>query len=200
MDGNTLGILGTNAAVGAAIGLTSTAAIVAGAILNALAAAIVSALITKLSTALLGDKIGAIVGAVVSMVVLWGATSTKGFDMSSMLQSMTKADNLLKLTMTGAKMVGDYMSMTAQEIVADTKNLMAEFKESSDEISKMAEEYLGSTGLDPMLISEATRFMQESSEEFLTRTLMTGDDIVNTTIDLVETFPQQQLKLPYLKG
>ena len=200
VDGNTVGLLGTNAAVGAAIGLTSTAAIVAGAILNALAAAIVSALITKLSTALLGDKIGTIVGAVVSMVVLWGATSTKGFDMSSMLQSMTKADNLLKLTMTGAKMVGDYMSMTAQEIVADTKNLMAEFKESSDEISKMAEEYLGSTGLDPMLISEATRFMQESSEEFLTRTLMTGDDIVNTTIDLVETFPQQQLKLPYLKG
>ena len=199
VDGSTMGVLGTNAAVGATLGFAagSTAAILAGAVVNALAAAIISAIITKLSMALLGDKIGAIVGAVASMVVVWGMTNNWNFSAGDLMHSFTKADNLIKMSMSGADMAAQYMQASAQQIIADTQSLLEDYKDKATELAAMTQQYLGSSGIDPTVIAEATRNLVESPEDFLSRTLMTGDDIVDITLSLVERFPEPQLKLPY---
>lgn len=197
VGGASAGILGTNAMVGAAIGFTGTAAILAGAIVNALAAAIVTAVISKLSTALLGDKIGSIVGAVLSMVVVWGMTNNWNFNTTDLVHSFTKADNLLKLTLSGSDMAGQYMQASAQQIIADTQSLLEDYKDKATELAAMTQQYLGSTGIDPTVIAEATRNLVESPEEFMSRTLMTGDDIADISLSLVERFPEPQMKLPY---
>lgn len=193
------GVLGSNAAVGATIGLAGTAAIVAGAILNALSAAIIAAVISKVSTRLLGDQLGAIVGAIVSMVVVWGASNNWNFNTTDLMQSFTKADNLLKLTVASADVMSKYMKSQMDALIAGTADMLADYKAQSEEIAEMATKYLAHTGIDPMVISEATRTLVESPEQFMGRTLMTGDDIVQTTIDLVERFPEPQLKLPYME-
>lgn len=197
VSGESVGVLGSNAAVGAAIGFTGTAAILAGAIVNALAAAIISAVVTKISTALLGDKIGAIVGAVLSMVVVWGMTNNWNFNTADLVHSFTKADNLLKLTLSGGNMAADYMQASAQQIIADTQNLMEDYRDRADELATLTQQYLGSTGIDPTVISEATRNLVESPKDFMSRTLMTGDEIADISLSLVERFPEPQMKLPY---
>lgn len=199
VSGETLGVLGSNAAVGAAIGFAagSTAAIIAGAVVNALAAAIVSAIISKLSTALLGDKIGAVVGAVLSMVVVWGMSNNWNFNTTDLVHSFTRADNLLKLTLSGADMAAQYMQSTTQQIIADTQSLMEDYKDKATELAAMTQQYLGSSGIAPAVIAEATRNLVESPEDFMNRTLMTGDDIADISLSLVERFPEPQMKLPY---
>ena len=199
VGGSSAGVLGTNAAVGAAIGFAAgtTAAIIAGAIVNALAAAIISAVISKLSTTLLGDKIGAIVGAVLSMVVVWGMTNNWNLNTTDLVHSFTQADNLLKLTLSGGNMAADYMQASAQQIIADTQSLLEDYKDKATELAAMTQQYLGSNGIDPTVIAEATRNLVESPEEFMSRTLMTGDDIADISLSLVERFPEPQMKLPY---
>lgn len=197
VSGESLGVLGSNAAVGGFLGFTGTAAILAGAIVNALAAAIVSAVITKISTTVLGDKIDAIVGAVLSMVVVWGMTNNWNFNTADLMHSFTRADNLLKLTISGGNMAADYMQASAQQIIADTQNLMEDYRNRADELAALTQQYLGSTGIDPTVISEATRNLVESPEDFMSRTLMTGDEIADISLSLVERFPEPQMKLPY---
>ena len=197
VSGESVGVLGSNATVGGFLGFTGTAAILAGAIVNALAAAIISAVITKISTTVLGDKIGAIVGAVLSMVVVWGMTNNWNFNTADLMHSFTRADNLLKLTLSGADLTAQYMQASAQQIIADTQNLMEDYRNRADELAALTQQYLGSTGIDPTVISEATRNLVESPENFMSRTLMTGDEIADISLSLVERFPEPQMKLPY---
>ena len=197
VSGESVGVLGSNATVGGFLGFTGTAAILAGAIVNALAAAIISAVITKISTTVLGDKIGAIVGAVLSMVVVWGMTNNWNFNTADLMHSFTRADNLLKLTLSGADLTAQYMQASAQQIIADTQNLMEDYRDRADELAALTQQYLGSTGIDPTVISEATRNLVESPEDFMSRTLMTGDEIADISLSLVERFPEPQMKLPY---
>ena len=59
-------------------------------------------------------------------------------------------------------------------------------------------ELLGDTGVDPTTITDAMRYATENPEQFLSRTTMTGTEIAETSIKLVEDFPAPQLALPYL--
>ena len=94
-------------------------------------------------------------------------------------------------------MAADYMQASAQQIIADTQSLLEDYKDKSTELAAMTQQYLGSNGIDPTVIAEATRNLVESPEEFMSRTLMTGDDIADISLSLVERFPEPQMKLPY---
>lgn len=200
IGGGTAGLLGTNAAVGATLGFAGTAAIVAGAVANAIAAAIVAAVITKASTMIFGDTWGKIIGAIVSIVVINLYTpGAKAFSISDMWTQMTKADNLMKLSLSGLQEYGNYMQGKAQNIMMETQKMQAEYETASNEISKMMNELMSGSGVDPQMISEAIRYATESPEQFFTRTTMTGTEIAEVSIKLVEDFPGPQQKLPYLE-
>lgn len=188
------GVLGTNVAVGAALGFAGTAAIVAGAVANALAAALISAVIAKASTALFGDKLGALIAAVVSMVVINLASNGGQFKLSDTIDGLTKADNLMRLSMSGISAVGDHFAGKAMELAQETMQLQADYVKQMEEIQQMTSELLGN-GVDAQMLTAAIRYASEKPENFLQRTLMTGDDIVDATIKLVETFPKTQLQL-----
>lgn len=192
------GIFGTNAAVGATLGFAGTAAIIAGAIANAIAAAIVSALITKVAVSALGEDVGRIVGLIASMITINLMSSNGPFSLADSWTQMTKADNLIKLSMSGISEYGNYMQSQAIKVNAETQAMMAAANESLKEINRLMQELLGNTGVDPSTITNAIRYATENPEQFFSRTTMTGDDIAELSIKLVEDFPAPQLKLPYV--
>ena len=194
------GVFGTNAAVGANLGfaLGSTAAVVAGAIANAVAAAIVASLITKVAVSALGEDVGRIVGVIASMIAINLMSSTGPFNLADSWAQVTKADNLIKLTMSGVQQYGSFMQGQAMELNAETQALMLESNKALEDINRLTQELLGDSGIDPTTITDAIRYATENPAQFFNRTTMTGTEIAELSIKLVEDFPVPQLALPYL--
>ena len=195
------GVLGTNGAVGASLGFAvgSTAAIIAGAIANAVAAAIVSALIVKVSEAALGEEVGRIVGLIASMITInLMSSGDKAFSLADSWTQMTKADNLIKLSMSGINEYGSYLQGKVAEISAETQALLLESEKSLKDIQRLTQELLGDSGINPTTITDAIRYATENPEQFLDRTTMTGTEIAELSLKFVENFPAPQFALPYL--
>lgn len=192
------GVFGTNAAVGATLGFTGTAAIIAGAIANAVAAAIISAMITKVAVSALGEEVGRVVGFIASMITINLMSSTGPFNLADSWAQMTKADNLLKLTMSGVQEYGSFMQGQAMDVNAKTQALMLESNKALEEINRLTQELMGDTGMNPTTITDAIRYATENPAQFFNRTTMTGTEIAEISIKLVEDFPAPQLALPYL--
>ena len=72
------------------------------------------------------------------------------------------------------------------------------FAEESERIMALASEVLGVTNnaFDPMIFTDATEYFGESSNSFLSRTLMTGSDIADISHGLIERFTDVTLDLP----
>ena len=47
--------------------------------------------------------------------------------MPQIWHTASKADNLLKLTLSGGNMAADYMQASAQQIIADTQSLLEDY-------------------------------------------------------------------------
>lgn len=196
VSGETTGLLGTNAAVGAGLGFTGTAAIVAGAVANAIAAMVVMQVITAGATSLFGDKLGSVIGTIASMVAIAygsGQFST-GQTMSSMYGDMMKADNLLKLTSAVGGAVSNYIQAAAKGVAAETQQVLEDYDTRSKEISDLWDQNLGTETMgviDPMMFTDAGKFtadFQETRDTFLQRTLMTGSDIAQLSMDMIGKF------------
>jgi hypothetical protein len=191
----TMGLLGTNAAVGAAIGLSGIAGAIAGAVVNAVATMILTHLISVGATKLLGEKWGAIVGSILAVVAGMGLSGMNagGFQWNSLL----RADNLMKLTEAG---IGGYQKALAgetQSIYADMQALQQSYEARSSEIERLSQEMLGSaSGFNPLQMTQLLQTSAESSDSFLSRTLMTGSDIAQLTQEMISDFASQTLTLP----
>lgn len=187
-----VGLLGTNAAVGAAIGLAGTAAAIAGLVINAVAALIVLKIISKASVAVFGEKIGAIIGAVVGFAaVTVGTGLMNGQSMSSIWSSMGSAQNIMALTNSVGSGISGYVSAAIAELNAEMQDMSATFESKTTELEKAyAEEFgYGSRVLDPMSLtgSVSGNFM-ETPSIFLTRTLLTGSDIAEISLGMIDSF------------
>jgi hypothetical protein len=187
-----IGLLGTNAAVGAALGFAGTAAIVAGAVANALAAMLLTQILTKASSALFGDKIGLIIGTLASLIAIQvGSAYMSGTSLSGSFGNLMKAENLLKLTVAAGDGYAGYMKAGAQETMLKTQKLLTTYGEQSAELSAKFEETFGTAGgaIDPLAFTEAgSTGAIESSESFLGRTLLTGSEIAEMSKDMLTNF------------
>ena len=192
------GVFGTNAAVGATLGFTGTAAIVAGAIVNAVGAAIVAGMITNAAIRAFGQEFGQVVGFIASAIAINAMSSNGPFSLANTWTEMTKADNLIRMSMSGIQQYGNYMQSQAMKLNAETQALLEETNTALKEINLLMQELLGDTGVDAKTITDAMRYATENPEQFLSRTTMTGTEIAETSIKLVEDFPAPQLALPYL--
>lgn len=195
--GETAGVLGTNAYVGATLGYVGTAAILAGAIANAVAAMLVSMLVTEVTTGVFGKKWGRVIGFITAMVMLTPTTPGSSFSAANVWTQLTKADNLLRLTLGGISTYGGYLQDKAMEINAETQAIVSEANTALKGINDLMRELQGDTGIDPTTITDALRYATESSSQFYDRTTMTGTEIAELSIKLVEDFPAPQLTLPY---
>lgn len=192
------GLLGTAAAVGASLGFTGLIAVIVGAVANAIAAMILTQIIMMGANAIFGEKVGAIVGAIASVVAISvGSGMVSGQEFSASFSNLATAENLTKLTLSAGGGLSEYLGLTTQETLAATQELIEDYKKQSNDIAKLYEQNIGygQGTIDPLVLTDSSKwaFVPESSNSFLSRTLMTGTDIANMTNDLLANFTRVTL-------
>lgn len=192
---STAGVLGTNIAVGTALGFAGMAAVIAGAIANAFAAMILTSIIQSVSVSLFGDKLGLVIGTIASLLALQTVNAMQsGQTLSESMNQMMSADTLLRAGSTMLDVSSQYLNARNVEIVQETERILQGYQDQAKEITdKYIQEFgVGTGSIDPMIFVNSV----ESSDAFLSRTLMTGTDIANMTNSLISEYTNTTLKLP----
>lgn len=192
-----LGILGTNLALGTSLGFTGVTAAIVGSVANVLAAVALTSLIGFFANSIFGEEIGAIVTAVLSFVIMQGLTS---FNTTSVFNfnDLFKIDTLMMLMdATG----NAYTAMVSADIKAMEAELKEYIAQAGETLDSIKEQYYSEFGhgigyFSPLMFTSDKRLMVESGDTFLTRTLMTGSDIAELTLSVVNDFTNLSLTLP----
>lgn len=194
-----VGLLGTNAAVGAMVGLTGTVGAVVGAVVNGIAGVILTEVLSRASIALLGDKWGAILSQVIALVAFQFAiefqtTGALAVDWGSMM----RIDKLMELTNA---VTGSYSSWIQQDTLGIQEAMTdaaEDYAKRAQEIEDQARSILGSTNvsIDATILTDAAEQFGETSESFLRRTTMTGGDLIEMSQLLIDGFADISLELP----
>lgn len=178
-------------ATGTFLGLSGTAALIGGLITNYVAAAVVTSLIMKAATHVFGDKIGIIVGTIISIATLQvGNSLLSGQSIAASFNNMMSSVNLLKLTIPVGNAYANYLGSVTKDLQIQSQKLNDEFIAKSKEIEGKYKEMFGDGAMlfDPKLLTESNALLGESPSAFLERTLMTGTDIVDMSLDMLHNF------------
>jgi hypothetical protein len=197
--GATSGILGTNAAVGAALGASAATAAFVGAAVNMVAAMVVTSLITQASTAVFGEKWGAIVGTIASFVALqYGAQYASHGNFAVDWGQMMRVENILQITDAVGGAYNQWLTADTMQLYDEMGEVKDEYEDELKKIQDLAHDNLGMTGglIDPMLLTNASEHFGETSDTFLGRTLLTGSDIAQLSLAMIEDFATVSLELP----
>jgi hypothetical protein len=187
----TVGLLGSNAAVGTALGLAGSLAVLAGVIINMLAAIILTKIIQKAATLVLGDKLGSIVGAVLGFVAVnVGTALNNGMSMSQLWANMGSAQSLLQLTNAVGTGISGYIQAAMQDIQVQMQHLNETTEKTQSDITAA---YIKNFGLDhalidPLILLDSSNLSIENPSSFLSRTLMTGTDIAEMSHLMLNNF------------
>lgn len=176
--------LGSQAA--AAVGLTGVAATVFAAAVNAIAGLIISRIVSQAAISLLGEEVGIIVGAIVSMVAMGAMNSYFAGQPVNLLDSFNSV-NLLKLAGTVSGDLAKHYQQQAMAMQKEAQNYAEEFEKESEKLNKLfSEEFANRAYIDPIefyqRIMESAP-MYETPDQFFARTLMTGSDISNISLN-----------------
>lgn len=185
------------ATIGAMVGLTGILAVIAGAVITSLISMIVMRILQEVGTAVFGEKFGMIFAAVSSFVLTTvGASMLNGASLSAAWGNMMSASNLIQLTNATVNGISGYVQASAQGIIAKTSEMMEDYERESREISQLFAENIGyGRGvIDPMSLTDASvgNFL-ETESQFLSRTLMTGSDIAELSLDMLTNFSEYTL-------
>lgn len=198
------GILGSSAAIGAALGFSGLLAIAIGTAANAIAAALVLQLVSAGATELFGAKIGAIITAIAAVTISLGS-GPGGFssaNIASNIGNMASIDKLLAITNAATNIVGVFQQAELESILAEIKKSTDAYKTEMASIEKLWEELGFGNGLiDPTMLTDfsnpldTTRTMgefftvpstfSETMDEFLNRTLLTGSELIEMSHSMV---------------
>lgn len=195
------GLLGTNAAVGAALGLSGVAAALAGAAINALAAIALTSAIGAVSTKVFGEKWGQVIAVIASFVIMNYAVGLQTEAGMVDWGKVFSADNLINLTNTASRAYVAYLNGENLEIQAEIAEAREEYEEESAEIADLMAQLdnnniMNQLGVFNWGLIDYGLAGNESRESFLSRTTMTGSDIVNISHAAVNDFVAISLDLP----
>lgn len=163
------------------------------AMVSMLVAYAISRIVVDLAIKLLGKKVGAIVGTIVAVYLSGQASSAMGGSSASaatLQGSMMSAQNLLLLTTTGMNAYSAYLQASTAEYNQQTANVVSEFeKRMSDITQAYLEEFGPADATSPAVIADAIlHYNGEDLDTFLSRTLMTGSDIANMSLNMIGDF------------
>jgi len=184
------------AATGTAVGLSGTTALIVGAAINAIAAMAISSVIMKASIALFGEKLGMIIGTIASIVSANGlANLANGQGMVVNFGNMMSAQNLTMLTSTVGNVYAKFVALEAFETLGKAEDLQKTFDDKQAEIAKLYANNLGYGNgiIDPLALLDSSNMLIETASAFLTRTLLTGSDIAEMSMNMIEAFPELTL-------
>lgn len=187
------GLLGTAASVGGALGFTGYVAILVGTVANAIAAMVLAKLITMGAQALFGERIGAVVGMIASVIAINYGTSYTNGTAFSVTDVMTSPETLMKLSIAAGKGYSDLVTSKAADTLAALQDYMKSYENEMTQVQNKWTELLGDGQviIDPLAmldISQPDAYVAESADSFLGRTLLTGTDIAQMTIDIISNF------------
>ena len=179
-------------AIGTAIGLSGILAIVVGAVIMQLVTMLLMKILSIVGVAVFGEKFGMIFAAVATFVaVSMGTGMLNGQSLSSAWGSMMSASNLLQLTNAVGSGIAGYMQASTQGIIQDTQKLLDNYNKESKHVSELFAQNIGygRGAIDPMsLTSSPLGNFMETEAQFLLRTLMTGSDIAELSMDMLTNY------------
>lgn len=175
-------------------GLSVTAALIIAAAVDVLAGILVSYLIGLIATAVFGEKWGPLIGAIVGFVFSFG---TNVSSISDAITALGRPETWIALATATGNGVSNYLQAQAAQVAEDTAKMMEEISKQTAEVQRKYSELMGGSanGVDLGLITQYTSEMTEKPSDFLTRTLVTGSDIVEITLKQIEDFTRNNLKL-----
>lgn len=194
------GLLGASAMIGASLGFTGIAATIVGTIANTIAAMLLIQVIQIGATALLGPQLGALIGAIAGYLALQIGTSlvnTGG--LSSVFNSFLRVDKLIGLTDALGKGFSTYVGEETNQIASNTQKLETNTATQSQDITNQYESVIGQTSsFDPLSLVDVSvidvtptiQIPSSSSQDFLSRTLMTGSDICDLSNSMITNFAE----------
>ena len=159
---------------------------------TALATAFVTKVIEKVAIAIFGEKLGGMIVAIINVAITANPGDFANADIATIFGNMMKAENLIKLSMAVGDGVSGYLQASAMEVIRETQDMLETYADKMAGIDKLFEENIGyGRGMiDPTLLtSSASKFRPETLDSFLSRTLMTGSEIAELSISMIDRFP-----------
>lgn len=192
------GLLGTNLAVGigliGGVGSIAIAAIV-GAVVNQLAAIILVMVLTKIATKLLGKKLGMLVALITSFIVPNMGKITN-INIGGAFSKIFDINNLMKIVLDTFRGISKYLQSLTADLSEQMKELVNAYKAEEERMKEIIGDYnVDNLLINPMLLTEATFNYTETPSMFLDRTLYTGMDLAEITINSISEFTEQSLRL-----
>jgi hypothetical protein len=182
-----------------ALGVSLLVATIIASIIYMLAAMIIMNIIMKVATAIFGEKWGAVIAVIAMFVIgsmtVGGASGNAGAAASTGLT----ANQVINASTALLNAYGNYAAARIQDIYKDIGNLQAEYEKKFEELNEMMEKMLGTNTdlLDIQSMMDSTYIMNfERMETFLGRTLLTGNDVAEITLDQVTYLTELGLQLP----
>lgn len=191
------GGVGVGATVAAAIGASGLVALIISVAINMVVGMIVQAILTKAFTAILGEQLGAIFAAVATFFAMGGIDAAlSGESFASVFGNLLSAENLLMLTNSVGNGIAGYIKASAQGYIQKTEDYLEEADKKQTEIdNKWIEEFGLTYGvIDPMDLLNPASYTPESADSFIARTLMTGSDIAELSMDMLTNFAELTLQ------
>ena len=177
-------------ALAAVLGGT-TMAIILAATIYVLAGMVITSMIGKLATNLFGAKWGAIIGTIVSILVMnVGSAMASGQTLSTAFSQLMRADNILALTSALGDAYAGYMAASTAEVMQENQAVLGNYQTESRKIREQWARMFGGgrAMIDPFEITEAFQVNLESMDSFLQRTLMTGSDVADMSLNMLTNF------------
>lgn len=184
--------VGGKAAFGVLVGagLSTTAALVVIGIGNALIALLLSWLLQKGATEVFGDKWGPLIGSIVTTLLTLGLSAGS---LTEAINNLTRAEVLISLS---SSVLTNYLQIQTQETLESMKSMLEQYSKKTEYLENLSDKEFGNhTGIDLSLVSQYISELTENPDLFLQRTLMTGSDIVEITLDSINNFSKNNLKL-----
>lgn len=191
------GGVGIGATIAASLGVAGLAALIVSVAINMIVALIVQAILTEAFTLVLGDRLGAIFAAIATVFVMGGLNNiANGLSFTASFGSMMSAQNLMMLTNSVGNGIADYVRASAMEYHQKAADYIEEGEKKQSEIdNKWIEEFGMTYGvIDPMDLLNPASYTPEDSDSFIARTLMTGSDIAELSMDMLTNFAELTLQ------
>ncbi|WP_449636061.1 hypothetical protein [Pseudomonas sp.] len=184
-----------------ALGATGILLTYLAATIYVLALTVLSSIIMKQSTKIFGEKWGALIGMVVMLFVgSYGNYSMEGGvyvagASGTQMGSILTANNFINIS---SKVVDVVLNDKMAKLNKKLTGLKTDFDTEMEKIENLTKEHLGTNAdlIDIFGYVDSTQLNYEAMDTFLTRTLLTGSDICEITLDMVTNFSEIGLELP----
>lgn len=182
---------GLSASIVTALGVAGTTALILTAILtvaiNMVIGMIISAILTKILTPIIGEKYAKLVATIATIVIMAGINTN--FDATAMEGLLLRADSLILLGLSVTNTVIEEI-YNVQELSNEVKALEDRNKK-QEKLIKENNELLGIDKADDLINKVLEQLtLEETPDEFLSRTLMRSDDIIRLSMDAINRFTE----------